>query len=120
MLRLVAGVPAGLFVSLSHAQDDAVVITATRFPDTKRDLPVGVTIITADDTPRSPSPNPGDILGQFGLLQTRDLAGTQNQSLDLRGFGITGDQNTLVLLDGLRISENELESAPLSAIPIDA
>src|SRR3954471_6940394 len=115
-----AGFLAGAFVSICLAQDDAVVVTATRFPDTKRDLPVGITLITADDIRKSASSNLGDILAQFGLLQIRDLAGTQNQQLDLRGFGITGDQNTLVLLDGLRISENELESAQLSSIPIDS
>jgi iron complex outermembrane recepter protein len=120
MLRLATGVLAGVFISLCHAQDDAVVITATRFPDTKRDLPVGVTVITADDIRKSASSNLGDILAQFGLLQTRDLAGTLNQSLDLRGFGITGDQNTLVLLDGVRISENEIEPASLSSIPLES
>jgi iron complex outermembrane receptor protein len=120
LLRLTVGFLAGAFASLCLAQDDAVVVTATRFADSKRDLPVGITVITADDIRTSASSNLGDILGQFGLLQIRDLAGTQNQSLDLRGFGITGDQNTLVLLDGLRISENELESAQLSAIPIDS
>src|SRR3954470_12350668 len=121
MLRLIAGFLAGMCCfSTCNAQDPAIVITATRFADAKRDLPVGVTIITADDIRRSASSNLGDILAQFGLLQARDLAGTQNQQLDLRGFGITGDQNTLVLLDGLRISENELESAQLSSIPIDS
>lgn len=119
MLRLIAGFLAGAFASICLAQDDAVVVTATRFADSKRDLPVGITVITSDDIRRSASSNLGDILAQFGLLQIRDLAGTQNQQLDLRGFGITGDQNTLVLLDGLRISENELESAQLSSIPID-
>src|SRR4051812_7874978 len=120
LLSLLAGFLAGAFASLCLAQDDAVVVTATRFADSKRDLPVGITVITADDIRKSASSNLGDILAQFGLLQVRDLAGTQNQQLDLRGFGITGDQNTLVLLDGLRISENELESAQLSSIPIDS
>src|SRR3954469_24611437 len=120
MRRLIAtGFLAGC-ISISWAQEETLVITATRFPDSKRDLPVGVTIITADDIRKSATTNLGDILAQLGLLQVRDLAGTQNQQLDLRGFGITGDQNTLVLVDGLRISENELESAQLSSIPIDS
>jgi len=114
------GLLAGLAFSTAFAQDDAVVITATRFPDSKRDLPVGVTIITADDIQRSASSNLGDILAQYGLLQIRDLAGTQNPQVDLRGMGITGDQNTLIMIDGLRISENELVSAQLSAVPLDS
>src|SRR5258706_7625399 len=120
MRHVNAGLLAGGFVSLTIAQDDVVVITATRFADSRRDLPIGVTVITADDIRKSASSNLGDILAQFGLLQIRDLAGTQNPQLDLRGFGITGDQNTLVLLDGLRITESDLESAQLSAIPLDS
>lgn len=117
---LLSGALAALSLSVAFAQDDAVVITATRFPDSKRDLPVGVTVISADDIRASASSNLGDILAQFGLLHIRDLAGTQNPQVDLRGFGITGDQNTLLLLDGIRISENELVPAQLSAIPIDS
>jgi len=114
------GLAAGLALSTAFAQDDAVIVTATRFPDLKRELPVGVTVITADDIQRSASTNLGDILAQYGLLQIRDLAGTQNPQVDLRGFGVTGDQNTLILVDGLRISENELVSAQLSAVPLDS
>jgi iron complex outermembrane recepter protein len=119
MHRLVAGFLAG-WISICAAQEESVVITATRFPDSRRDLPVGITLITADDIRKSASSNLGDILAQFGLLQIRDLAGTQNPQIDLRGFGITGDQNTLILVDGLRINESDLESAQLSAIPIDS
>jgi iron complex outermembrane receptor protein len=120
MLRALSGLLAGLSLSIAFAQDDAVVVTATRFPDAKRDLPVGVTVITADDIRSSASSNLGEVLAQFGLLHIRDLSGTQNPQVDLRGFGVTGDQNTLMLLDGIRISENEIVPAQLSAIPIDS
>lgn len=119
MHRYIAGVLAA-WVLVCSAQEESIVITATRFPDSRRDLPVGITVITADDIKKSASSNLGDILAQFGLLQIRDLAGTQNPQVDLRGFGITGDQNTLILVDGLRINESDLESAQLSAIPIDS
>jgi iron complex outermembrane receptor protein len=102
------------------AQDDAVVITATRFADSKRDLPVGVTVITADDLRKSATSSLPEILAQFGLIHVRDAGGTPNQQIDLRGFGASGDQNTLILLDGLRISENELSPAQLSAIPLES
>ena len=100
--------------------EDAVVITATRFPDTRRELPIGVTLISADELRRSASSNLAEILAQFGLLHIRDNAGTPNPQLDLRGFGATGDQNTLVLLDGVRISENEQLPSQLSRIPLES
>ena len=120
MLRVTAGILAAFFASLSFAQDDAVVVTATRFPDSKRDLPVGVTVIQADDLQKSATSNLAEVLAQFGLVQIRDNTGSPNQQVDLRGFGITGDQNTLILVDGIRLSENELSSAQLSAIPLEA
>ena len=120
MLRYCAGVIAAFFIVPALAQDDAVVITATRFPDSKRDLPVGVTVITADDIRNSATSNLAEILAQFGLMQVRDNSGTPSKQVDLRGFGITGDQNTLVLVDGIRISENELTSAQLTGIPLDS
>ena len=120
MRHAVAGFLAGAFVSVCLAQDDAVVVTATRFADSKRDLPVGVTVITDADLRRSATSNLPEILAQFGLVHIRDNAGTPSQQVDLRGFGITGDQNTVVLVDGLRVSENELVPAQLAAIPLDA
>lgn len=120
MRHAIAGILAGVFVSASFAQEDAVVITATRFADSKRQLPVGVTVITSDDLQKSATSNLPEILAQFGLVHIRDNAGTPNQQVDLRGFGITGDQNTLVLVDGLRISEAELVPAQLSAIALES
>lgn len=109
------------FASPAFSQnDDAIVVTATRFADAKRDLAVGVSIITADDIRASASTNLPEILAQFGLLHIRDNSGSPNQQLDLRGFGITGDQNTLVLVDGVRISDNEQTSVPLSGIPLES
>ena len=108
MLQAVAGVLAALFLSQALAQDDAVVVTATRFPDAKRDLPVGVTLINADDIRKSASSNLPEILAQFGLVNIRDSTGSPNSQVDLRGFGITGDQNTLILVDGIRVSDNPI------------
>ena len=127
MLRIVCGLLAACsfflaacFSASAFAQDDAVVITATRFRDAKRDLPVGVTVIERDDLQKSATSNLAEILAQFGLVHIRDNTGTPNQQVDLRGFGITGDQNTVVLIDGVRLSENELSSAQLSSIPLES
>lgn len=63
----------------------------------------------------------GEVLNRIGGVHTRmNLHGIPDSPLDLRGFGVTGDQNTLVLVDGKRISENELVSARISSIPLDA
>jgi iron complex outermembrane recepter protein len=111
------------FTSVALAADDpadAVVVTATRFPERALNLPIGTRIITAEDIARSAARTLPEILGQLGSLYTRNASGSPNQQLDLRGFGITGDQNTLVLVDGVRISEIDLSSPNLMAIPLNA
>ncbi len=97
-----------------------VVVTATRFKESQQGLPIGVTVITADEIRNSTAATIPDLLRQVPGIQVRDNAGTPNQQVDMRGFGITGDQNTLVLLDGQRISENEQTTVNWSAIPLQS
>lgn len=97
-----------------------VVVTATRFPDVQRQFPVGVTVITETDIRNTTASTVPELLRMLPGVQTRDLSGSPNLQVDLRGFGIFGDQNTLVLLDGQRISENEQLTVNWSAIPLDA
>jgi iron complex outermembrane receptor protein len=118
----------GLFTALAllavpvHAQqdEDAVVVTATRFPERRLDAPVGMTIITAADIARDTARTLPEVLTHLGGLYARNNSGSPDLQLDLRGFGITGDQNTLVLLDGVRLNENDLSSTKLSAIPLQS
>lgn len=97
-----------------------VVVTATRFPDVERQFPVGVSVITEEDIRNSTASTVPELLRMLPGVQTRDLSGSPNLQVDLRGFGIFGDQNTLVLLDGQRISENEQLTVNWSSIPLDA
>ncbi len=110
--------PAAL--ALAQADDDAVVVTATRFPERRLDAPVGMTIITAREIAQDTARTLPEVLTHLGGLYARNNSGSPDLQLDLRGFGITGDQNTLVLLDGVRLNENDLSSTKLSAIPLQS
>jgi iron complex outermembrane receptor protein len=104
----------------SSFAEEAVVVTATRFPERALDAPVGVRIITREDIEASLAGSLPELLSRFGGLHVRNNSGSPDQQIDLRGFGITSDQNTLVLLDGVRINENDLSSTRLSSIPLQA
>ena len=105
----------------AYAQDeDEVVVTATRFPEQRLEAPVGMTVITADEIARDAARTLPELLSHLGGLYTRNNSGDPNLQLDLRGFGITGDQNALVLLDGIRLNENDLSPTKLSAIPLQS
>jgi len=96
----------------------SVVVTASRFATPLSDAPIGMTVIDRDQIAASPASNLAEVLGQQVSVQVRDNAGSPDRQIDLRGFGVTGDQNTLILLDGRRLNENELASTRLSAIPL--
>ncbi len=117
---VLAAPSATLAQSTASTITDEVVVTATRFPAENRDLPIGVSVITAQDIARNTSQTLPQLLSLRAGIQIRDASGSPDQQVDMRGFGITGDQNTLVLLDGQRLSENELTSARWSTVPLDS
>jgi len=129
MKTTLAGLSAALAAGLSaaplgaqspDAEGDAVVVTATRFPEHLRYAPIGVRIITAADIAASAASSLPDLLSKYGGLHVRDLVGSPDKQIDLRGFGITADQNTLVLVDGVRINQNDIAATRLATIPLQA
>lgn len=109
---------------LSYAANDTldeIVVTATRFSEDASKSPSNISVITADEIRDSSAMTVPEVLSKLGGIQTRiNFTGVPDTPIDLRGFGMTGDQNTLVLLNGLRISENEGAPARLSAIPVNS
>jgi len=100
---------------------DAVVVTATRFDSQQQSEPIAAQVITADEIRESSANTVAEVLTRLGGVHTRaSFTGVADRPLDLRGFGMTGDQNTLVLVNGIRISENEGAAARLSTIPIES
>ena len=121
MLAIAAGVTLVFPVLAQQPWDlttEDVVVTASRFEQTNADTPIGVTVITRDQIEASNARSIADVLTTMGGVHVRDNSGQPNPQLDLRGFGISGDQNTLVLFNGQRISENELQPANIAAIPL--
>jgi len=108
------------FVSIAADDPAAVVVTATRFAGSPGPSAAGATVISAAAIAQSSATSVPEILSKLGGVHVRNSSGSTNWQIDLRGFGMSGDQNTLILLDGRRLSENELTPALLSAIPLNA
>ncbi|MFN0318215.1 MAG: TonB-dependent receptor [Burkholderiales bacterium] len=98
---------------------EEVVITATRFEERNPPAPM-LQVIGAKEIEASGQRFLPDLLQQQSGISVRDNTGTPDKQVDMRGFGVTGDQNTVILIDGQRLTENELASANWSAIPIDS
>ncbi len=77
------------------------------------------TIISKEDIERSPQLSLPDILSREAGIQTTTLFGGVNgatSTIDMRGFGITGPSNTLILVNGRRLNDWDLPGFDLSAI----
>ena len=112
-----AAAPLALAQSL---EEQAVIVTATRFPESELEAPVGMTVITAKQIGDSAAKTLPQLLSQQAGILTRDNTGGPDWQIDMRGFGVTGDQNTLVLLNGQRLNEIELTTIGWTAIPLDS
>jgi iron complex outermembrane receptor protein len=108
-----------LAVAVSSAED-GILVEATRFPEDVRRLPASATVLSAEDIARSPARTLPELLSAEAGIGMRDLFGNNAAvtGIDLRGFGATGPQNTLVLLDGRRLSDLDLSTVQWSAVPL--
>ena len=80
-------------------------------------------VITAEDIARSPGATLQDLLAREPGVQTWSLFGGLNgagTSVDLRGFGATAASNTLVLVNGRRLTDIDIAGVDLAAIPRDS
>jgi iron complex outermembrane recepter protein len=82
--------------------------------------PVGASVILGEDIRSSGALDANEAVRRLGGIVSRpDLFGGREASLDIRGYGESAANNMVVVIDGVRISQNELASARLSAIAAD-
>jgi iron complex outermembrane receptor protein len=111
------------FAAPVFAQDGAipsVVVTGPRFPSAPELAPIAATVITADEIRRAGVSDVDQAIRKIGgVFGRQSLDSSPDFSLDLRGFGSNSTQNMVIVLDGVRMNENELASPVLSSIPIE-
>lgn len=106
--------------TLAHAQQalPEVTITASRFESDP--APIGATVITADQIRQAGVNDLNAAIRKLGgVVGRQSLDGSPDFTLDLRGFGANSAQNMVVMVDGVRMNENELAGTVLSTIPVD-
>jgi iron complex outermembrane recepter protein len=77
-------------------------------------------VITAEDIRRAPAQTLPDILSREPGIQVTNLFGGVNgarSAVDMRGFGAAAGSNTLILIDGRRITDLDLTGVDLASIP---
>jgi iron complex outermembrane receptor protein len=104
----------------AQSQTGTVVISGSRFASDPSLLPIGATTISAADIRRAGVSDVNQAIRKIGGVYGRQsLTGSPDFGLDLRGFGANSDQNVVIVLDGVRLNENEQSYTTLSTIPID-
>ena len=106
--------------AFAQQESDAINVTATRFAEDARRLPASTTVLTEDDIRKSAARTLPELLQEQTGITMKDFFGNNASStaVDMRGYGITGGQNTLILLDGRRITDVDLTSVQWAAIPL--
>lgn len=126
--RPIVAALAALFVPLGSAsaaetsESPAVIVTATRFDDTDRNIAANVATITREDIARTPAGSLPDLLATRAGIDMRSLYGGlgADASVNLRGFGDNGGLRTLILVDGRRLDSLDFTSTNWLSIPVDS
>lgn len=113
------------FASSAQTQTNSdlqpVTIYGSRFQETIDKALPQTTIITSSQIEKSGLTNISEVLQKLGNIPVKiDLRGGNNVSIDMRGYGDTSDNNVVVLLDGVKLSEDEGAPARISIIPMEA
>jgi len=123
-------VPASLYLGLLSfnaaspviaEEVDNIVVSATRTESMLKNIPLSISVITADDIRRSGAANMLDALRSNGGLEISDLFGDgTDASVGLRGFAATAPQNTLILVDGRRLNNADNSLPDLNTVAISS
>lgn len=119
ILSALATMPALAADPQAVTQLDDVVVTAVRVPTKVSSLPVSTTVITQESIASSPAKTVADILSrEVGIRVSNSSGADSSASIDLRGFGVTGSSNTLILIDGVKQNSNDLSAPNLAGLSL--
>ncbi len=80
-------------------------------------------VITAEDITHSPAQTVQEIIAQTPGIQLTSLFGGVNgaqTNVDIRGFGAFATANSLILINGRRLNDIDMQGVDLSTIPRDS
>ena len=98
----------------------AVVVTASRSARDVDTIPANVSVITSEQIANTTAQSVPDVLKHEAGIQVADWTGTgRTTSVDVRGFGETAANNTLVLVDGRRLNSSDVNEVDWTTIPLE-
>lgn len=96
-----------------------VVVSATRSAQSAVTTPSSITIITSEEIEKSGARHLAEILNTQASIQLNDLYGTGSRvQVSMRGFADNAKTNTLIMVDGRRLTNPDLGAPDLSGISL--
>jgi len=111
------------FPAFAQNNQTTVIVSGSRFEENLNEVPANVKVITREEIESSSSNTIPQVLSQIGGLRVSGLnSSTLNldASVDMGGYGPTGNSTTTVLVDGIRINPIDSGSIDWESIPIDS
>jgi iron complex outermembrane receptor protein len=117
---VLSGLSSMLFAQEQTTQP-TLVVTADRFESELQQAPANVSVVTRAEIDTSGVTTLSQALQTLGHVNISGLFGITGARarVDMGGFGASGGQNTLILLNGRRLNDVDLSGANLSAIPLE-
>ena len=122
-LVLLAG-PAAAGVELSPKEADTIVVTASRYAQAANTVPAHVIVVSSAQIMAAPTRSLDDVLrelpgAQIGLFGSSNIINPALQTVSLLGVGmpVLGGVRSLVMMDGLPLSDGFGGWVPWSMIP---
>lgn len=111
-------VSASLF---AETNKNTIVVTANRMNRSAHETAGGVTVITADQIVSGGVADTVQALERFGGVQVRRYSGNPAQAeVVMRGFGENAHGRVLVLVDGQRLNEPDMQAPNWGRIPVQS
>ena len=99
---------------------EEVVVTATRHEEQLTSVPASVSIFTEKDIKSSSAQNVPEFLRSQAGMQVSNISGNgRAYTVDLRGFGESAAMNSLVLVDGRRVTQPDLSGSDWTLVPLE-
>jgi iron complex outermembrane receptor protein len=110
----------------AQAQDRQEILPTIHVTTSRLDngiVGASTTVITGEEIARSPGESLQEIINRVPGVQSWSLFGAVNgagTTVDIRGFGAAAASNTLVLINGRRLTDIDIAGVDFSAIPRDS
>jgi iron complex outermembrane receptor protein len=120
-LAMVAGGLPMMTLAQEPETQPTLIVTANRFESELQQAPANISVVTREQIDSSGVATLSQALQTLGRVNVSDLFGITGARarVDMGGFGASGGQNTLILLNGRRLNDVDLSGANLSTIPLE-